>query len=379
MSPAFLANKIFQPFSQENPHSSGVGLGLSIVRQIIETNGGKIEVSSDYNHGTKITVKVSLLRPEAMQIPLPQQHEYLSWLARLKGRKICMLHRAKVDQDIMDEPQNAEGLAKFIQALKATLTNHLKMDVVQTTKWGDNNCDLVICPEPLFDYLAFIRKQRANSKAATASVTIFVALDALEAATLQSDVRVKNKESVVEIMTQPLVHIQRYDKFLAYKTRLGPYKLAYVLNKCLDRFEHPEENVQPESSPDHLSTTDLTQTASRLPLGKESIPPFRTSSPSQMATISPPPVEMPPLLNQPHWHQTDKPVNNSSPIAEVSNNSTPAADSPAVEERVIPIRPKLTIPGTPGSVTSSILIVDDNAINRRVGLLYLHTNSSTVS
>jgi hypothetical protein len=36
-------------------------------------------------------------------------------------------------------------------------------------------------------------------------VTIFVALDALEAATLRSDVRVQSKESVVEIMTQPSV------------------------------------------------------------------------------------------------------------------------------------------------------------------------------
>jgi signal transduction histidine kinase len=32
MSPAFLADRIFQPFSQENSHAPGTGLGLSIVR-----------------------------------------------------------------------------------------------------------------------------------------------------------------------------------------------------------------------------------------------------------------------------------------------------------------------------------------------------------
>jgi hypothetical protein len=216
MSPAFLANKAFQPFSQENSHSSGVGLGLSIVRQIIETNGGKIEVSSDHTSGTKFTVKLSLTRPDATQVAHPQTIEHLSWLPRLKGRKVCILHRAEADQDIIDEPQNAGGLAKFTRALTTTLTEHLKMDVIQATKWEGNNCDLVICPEPSFDYLASIRDQRANTRTAKASVTIFVALDALEAVTLRSDVRVKNKESVVEIVTQPLVHLQLQDVSLAY-------------------------------------------------------------------------------------------------------------------------------------------------------------------
>jgi hypothetical protein len=226
MSPAFLANKAFQPFSQENSHSSGVGLGLSIVRQIIETNGGKIEASSDHTFGTKITVKLSLIRPGATGIALPQRNEYLSWLPRLKGRKVCILNRAEADQDIMDEPQNAEGLAKFTRALMTTLTNHLKMDVVQSTKWGINDCDIVICPEPSFDHLASIRNQKADNKAAKAPMTIFVALDTLEAVTLRSDVRVKNMESVVEIMTQPSVHYKCYDMFFAYRDQTWSIQIS---------------------------------------------------------------------------------------------------------------------------------------------------------
>ena len=115
------------------------------------------------------------------------------------------MHRPATDQDIRDEPQNAEGLAKFTRALTSTLSDHLKMEVVQSTKWQDNNIDLVICPEPSFDYLTSIRDGRVVANAEKAPVTIFVALDALEAATLRSDVRVQSKESVVEIMTQPSV------------------------------------------------------------------------------------------------------------------------------------------------------------------------------
>ena len=209
MSPSFLANKAFQPFSQENSHSSGVGLGLSIVRQIIEANGGKIEVSSDHSTGTKVTVKLSLARPEVSPPTTAQRTEYFSSLSRLQGRKVCILHRSATNQNIRDEPQNAEGLARFTQALTSTLSNHLKMEVTQSTKWQDNDIDLVICPEPSFDYLASIRDSRAATNADKAPVTIFVALDALEAATLRSDVRVQSKESVVEIMTQPSVFFYR--------------------------------------------------------------------------------------------------------------------------------------------------------------------------
>lgn len=227
MSPAFLANKAFQPFSQENSHSSGVGLGLSIVRQIIETNGGKIEVSSDQTHGTKITVKLSLIRPEATQISLPRRDEYLLCLPRLKGRQVCILHRAEADQDLTDEPQNAEGLAKFTRALTTTLTDHLKMNVIQTSEWKGNECDVVICPEPSFDFLATIRDERARVGAPKASVTIFVALDALEAATLRSDVRVQNKESVVEIVTQPFVHSQRNRMTSAYRDQTWTIQIGF--------------------------------------------------------------------------------------------------------------------------------------------------------
>jgi hypothetical protein len=66
-----------------------------------------------------------------------------------------------------------------------------------------HDADIVIVPELSFDYLASIRSSRQNG--GPAPVTIFVAMDALEAATLRSDARIKNKESVVEIMTQPCV------------------------------------------------------------------------------------------------------------------------------------------------------------------------------
>lgn len=158
--------------------------------------------------------------------------------------------------------------------------------------------------------------------------------------------------------------------FTLTEIRLGPYKLAYVLNKCLDRFEHPAENVQRNSSPDHTFTIDPTQSSSRPPLEKE---PPAFSHPlnlSPMPTLSPPPVEMPPLLNQPHWYQTDKLEATSSSVSDSSDSQTPTDRLPVIEERALPIRPKLTKHSNLDKETSTILIVDDNAINRRVSQLY---------
>lgn len=182
--------------------NSNTGLGLSIVRQILETNGGKIEISSDPTIGTKLTVQLALTRPETTQARYTQHAEYLNWLPRLKGRRICILdQRLNETCHNIEWEQSAKGLERFTNALATTLANHLMMDVVRTTHWMEHDAEIVICPEPSFDYLSTIRRSRGTNQ--RAPMTIFVAMDALEAATLRSDARIINKESVVEIITQP--------------------------------------------------------------------------------------------------------------------------------------------------------------------------------
>lgn len=202
MSPAFLANKAFQPFSQEDSHAPGTGLGLNIVRTIIDTNGGKIEISSDPLVGTKLTVKLALSKPDIPNLGSPERAQFLDSLPRIEGRKICILHKSIGNPSSLQNIRSTDnGLLRFTNALAMTLETHLKMKVVQTTEWEGHDADIVICPELSFEYLAAIRRQRVDTK--KAAVTIFVAMDAMEAATLRSDVRVTNKESVVEIITQP--------------------------------------------------------------------------------------------------------------------------------------------------------------------------------
>ncbi|KAL1797282.1 hypothetical protein ACET3X_003888 [Alternaria dauci] len=319
MSPGFLANRIFQPFSQENSHAPGTGLGLSIVRQIIDTNGGKVEVSSDPQLGTKVIIKLALNKPEVFDALTTERAQYLSYLPRLRDRRICVLHKK-----IAGPSENAsvstadEGLVRFTNALVYTLEAHLKMEVVKTTEWEGHQAEIVICPELSFEYLATIRNHRIDGQ--RAPVTVFVGMDALEAATLRSDARVTNRESVVEIITQPC----------------GPYKLAYVLNQCLDRYNHPDENVQstglssPAPQPLSQRTKQRTQSTSPSNSMQNSLESLSLESPGPISPSIAGPTTAQPSVTSPH-EEDDRDV-------------------------------------------SHILIVDDNLLNRRLLIAFMKKN-----
>ncbi|KAJ5761997.1 uncharacterized protein N7511_005379 [Penicillium nucicola] len=54
----FLKHKLFVPFSQEDPLSEGVGLGLSTVHQLVTSLGGHLNVRSDVGIGTQTEVYI---------------------------------------------------------------------------------------------------------------------------------------------------------------------------------------------------------------------------------------------------------------------------------------------------------------------------------
>jgi len=54
---------VFQPFFRANDFNPGMGLGLSITREIIAQHNGHISVDSTLNEGTTFTVKLPLISP----------------------------------------------------------------------------------------------------------------------------------------------------------------------------------------------------------------------------------------------------------------------------------------------------------------------------
>ncbi|KAJ6028023.1 hypothetical protein N7540_003599 [Penicillium herquei] len=64
MSEEFLRSRLFIPFVQEDSLATGSGLGLSIVRSLIKTLGGSINVQSQLGKGTTVKVMLPLIRPD---------------------------------------------------------------------------------------------------------------------------------------------------------------------------------------------------------------------------------------------------------------------------------------------------------------------------
>lgn len=61
MSEAYLQNRLFKPFAQENVLNPGNGLGLSMVKHIVSNMGGDITVDSGIDRGTEIRVQAVML------------------------------------------------------------------------------------------------------------------------------------------------------------------------------------------------------------------------------------------------------------------------------------------------------------------------------
>ncbi|RDL37745.1 Uncharacterized protein BP5553_05178 [Venustampulla echinocandica] len=60
MSSEFMKTKLFIPFTQEDVTAPGTGLGMSIVKQIVDLSGGLIDIRSDLGKGTEIKLSLPL-------------------------------------------------------------------------------------------------------------------------------------------------------------------------------------------------------------------------------------------------------------------------------------------------------------------------------
>jgi signal transduction histidine kinase len=56
--------RLFEPFYRAGPQA-GAGLGLSIVKHLVELMNGQIEVSSEIDRGTTVRVVLPLIEPHA--------------------------------------------------------------------------------------------------------------------------------------------------------------------------------------------------------------------------------------------------------------------------------------------------------------------------
>ncbi|CAO2657602.1 Nn.00g037280.m01.CDS01 [Neocucurbitaria sp. VM-36] len=318
MSRDFLTNEAFEPFRKYNPHSAGTGVGLNVVQRIIEDVGGSIEIMSQPDRGTDVTLRLPLERNKRSEEPESPHNSILASISQLKSRRICILHSKSPDDNGPPESlRHWQMLKRYVDALYTTLREELKMVVTLTSEWDvHDESDVVICPEVSFEGLQAIRSVTHRRPPAT----LLIAIDTLEADTLRCDARITSKSSIVEVMTQPC----------------GPYKLGMVLSQCLKRYDGTSADslrslgVPLESFCDKNDSQLVSELGPRL--GECAPMPFRPKADS--------------FDNEHRLSEED-----ALPPLETSIGESKISPLPKIEET---------------TKDQQVLIVDDNAINRRL-------------
>jgi signal transduction histidine kinase len=125
ISQEFLNHQMYTPFAQEDSLAAGSGLGLSIVRHIVNELRGSIEIESAQGSGTEVKIILSLrssyvsLSSSASLDPLPSVQK------NLRGLDVCLVG-FDMFPDVGDRPKGTMSVeAKRMFSFKSSITSLL--------------------------------------------------------------------------------------------------------------------------------------------------------------------------------------------------------------------------------------------------------------
>lgn len=189
MSPGYVQEGLFKPFSQETSFSSGPGLGMSIVKRLVQSIDGEISVRSQAKAGTEVKIRVILQKG----IRFSSNRDLESNVATRAKEMLVALVREDVPQNDGSLSLYALSERYFHSSLSSTLEAWFGIRVTNTDDISSGSSQLILYPGPNFN-ASFQQRSRVG-------VSVVVALDGIEATTLRNDSRVTQGQ--IEVVTQP--------------------------------------------------------------------------------------------------------------------------------------------------------------------------------
>ncbi|KAJ6001146.1 hypothetical protein N7481_001555 [Penicillium waksmanii] len=251
ISAKFLRNGLFTPFSQEDTLSPGSGLGLSIVQKALRSLDGSIDVSSEKDRGTEVSIQVPLKLAS-----LPDKSDGSSSNAAYslirkegEGKTIGLLgfgSSASSDRD-----------ATLYNALKRVCEDWFHLTVKTVSLHGDRTpCNFYLMVHTDLDGSDAEGNQQFNLldlKGISPLIVICQSPETAHNMFVRTMTSKRDRDSIVEFISQPC----------------GPRKLAKTLELCIRQLHgegaHREEGTRwvevPESS--HLPLDIDTRDAPR--------------------------------------------------------------------------------------------------------------------
>lgn len=161
---------MYEPFSQEKRFhgnmSEGVGLGLSIVKKLVESAGGTISVDSKKGEGTSFTVDLSfetLDEENKLSPDLPSEPDG----KKLAGCNVLVAEDNELNFEIVEFILKVEG-ANVIAAMDGKQA----VDIFAKSEEGSIDVILMDVMMPVMDGLTAVREIRALSRVDATTVPI---------------------------------------------------------------------------------------------------------------------------------------------------------------------------------------------------------------
>ncbi|SPJ81896.1 related to nik-1 protein (Os-1p protein) [Fusarium torulosum] len=143
----YLTHRAFTPFTQENVHASGAGLGLSLVRKFVRALGGSIQIQSKLGKGTRVAVKLPLQVASLESTETASDRdEFDSQAIELSGLRVCISGFSSSGSSSANQ-RWAPGEFDEHSFLEKVCRNWLKMQIVGSFNNNDFLPDLILCDE----------------------------------------------------------------------------------------------------------------------------------------------------------------------------------------------------------------------------------------
>jgi CheY-like chemotaxis protein len=352
ISSSFMKQNLFMPFTQESTLSAGLGLGMSMVRSIVNAMGGAIDVKSEVGVGTEVVVSLPLRHPSTppASTSTPPTAEYRApadfedLLRRLK-REECQM----VAIFGFEETTNSRlsPLSQIKESLQKYLQDWFKLEsyVLDAEDSPLNSIGAVIVNESQMQ--AFLAWRKA-----------FALSDWRPAVVLVHDKSAKKYRPTTshQVESRPPALLSK---------PFGPMKLAKALLFALDSTIDPSKPVL--SSPDALETSvdslDHTVKEAAKKVGPDT--PYFNSSPGHDVEALPRSQGSDEYLNGGHSPGMSIEETIRSLSSRQSTETAPSTQK--MDFGVLPIRRKVEKAQRP----PRILVVDDNLINLSLIDMYI--------
>lgn len=155
ISSDFLQNRLFTPFTQENQLSTGSGLGLSIVKQIVHGLGGRITVESAVGYGTTVRVSIPLRLSSPNNSPRAmspnRKDNFRDLINQLEGVTISLFGFPEEFEAGTPHAADTQDTEMSPKRFMDALCRHcLHLDVSSERQRGTKSPTIYICTEAAF-------------------------------------------------------------------------------------------------------------------------------------------------------------------------------------------------------------------------------------